>query len=152
MIVNLVLIFLTINNIILNDAVNNSTDNIPFFVMKPRIIINQTLHSYCKEQYEFNTRPMYIDLNIWPSGFIYTYNPYEKFDFIYDTTYEECTVELRAPINDQIRLIFYSADKNNSIDYDEEYDTSQSKSPCLRIRDVIYIYLYQFKIFIFLFI
>jgi hypothetical protein len=31
-------------------------------VMKPHTIINQTLHSYCKEQYEFNTQPMFINL------------------------------------------------------------------------------------------
>ncbi len=30
--------------------------------MKPHTIINQTLHSYCKEQYEFNTQPMFINL------------------------------------------------------------------------------------------
>jgi hypothetical protein len=65
--------------------------------MKPHTIINQTLHSYCKEQYEFNTLPMLINLTEycllffpfktilfsylirWPSGFIYSYNPYKKF-------------------------------------------------------------------------
>lgn len=31
-------------------------------VMQPQTIINQTLHSYCKEQFEFNTQPMYINL------------------------------------------------------------------------------------------
>ena len=31
-------------------------------VMQPHTIINQTLHSYCKEQSEFNTYPMFINL------------------------------------------------------------------------------------------
>jgi hypothetical protein len=31
-------------------------------VMQPHTIINQTLHSYCKEQFEFNIQPMYINL------------------------------------------------------------------------------------------
>jgi len=30
--------------------------------MQPHTIINQTLHSYCKEQFEFNIQPMYINL------------------------------------------------------------------------------------------
>jgi len=30
--------------------------------MKPRVIINQTLYSYCKEQPEFNSQPMFINL------------------------------------------------------------------------------------------
>ena len=62
-------------------------------VMQPHTIINQTLHSYCKEQYEFNIQPMYLNLTEykliflfyvifysyrWPSGFIYARNPYQK--------------------------------------------------------------------------
>jgi hypothetical protein len=31
-------------------------------VMQPHTIINQTLHSYCKEQIEFNAQPMFINL------------------------------------------------------------------------------------------
>ena len=31
-------------------------------VMQPQTIINQTLHSYCKEQLEFSSEPMFIDL------------------------------------------------------------------------------------------
>ena len=31
-------------------------------VMKPYTIINQTLHSYCKEQTHFNTEPMFLNL------------------------------------------------------------------------------------------
>ncbi len=30
--------------------------------MQPHTIINQTLHSYCKEQFEFNIQPMYLNL------------------------------------------------------------------------------------------
>ncbi len=51
-------------------------------------------------------------------------------------TYDECTVELRTSIGHQIRLVFYSMNKNISDDYDKDYITSISKSPCLRIRDV----------------
>ncbi|UJR30274.1 hypothetical protein I4U23_017812 [Adineta vaga] len=103
--------------------------------MKPHTIINQTLHSYCKEQYEFNNRPMYINLTEWPSGFIYGRNPYEKLDFDYDEVYEECTVELRASSHDQIRLVFDLFEKNISDDYDQDYIISLPKLPCLRIRD-----------------
>jgi hypothetical protein len=54
----------------------------------------------------------------------------------YDITHEECTVELRASIGDQIRLVFYSIDKNISDDYDKDYIMSIPNFPCLRIRDV----------------
>jgi hypothetical protein len=53
-----------------------------------------------------------------------------------DTIHEECTVELRASLGDQIRLVFYSMDKNIPDDYDEDYIISMPKFPCLRIRDV----------------
>ena len=52
--------------------------------------------------------------------------------------YEECTMELRAMVDNQIRLIFYSMDRNNSDDYDQEYTMSIPKFPCLRIRDVCF--------------
>ncbi len=66
----------------------------------------------------------------------------------YDTTYEECTVELRASVNDRIRLVFYSIDKNIPDDYDKDYIMSLPKSPCLRIRDVCLID--EFNIFLLL--
>jgi len=50
--------------------------------------------------------------------------------------HEECTVELRAAIDDQIRLVFYSMDKNIPDNYDNDYIMSIPKFPCLRIRDV----------------
>ena len=62
--------------------------------MQPHTVINQTLHSYCKEQFEFNIQPMFLNLTQyestlnflfkkvvlsflprWPSGFIYARNP-----------------------------------------------------------------------------
>ncbi|CAF1045799.1 unnamed protein product [Adineta ricciae] len=127
--ISFLLIFLTYINHLKSDQY------IPFFVMKPNTIINQTLHSYCKEQYEFRNRPMYINLTEWPSGFIYGHNPYETNDFDYNTVYEECTIELRASLTDQIRLVFDPFEKNLSDDYDQDYMISLPKLPCLRIRD-----------------
>jgi len=67
--------------------------------MQPHTIINQTLHSYCKEQFEFNIQPMFINLtqyvksffslmicffsHRWPSGFIYAQYPYQEFGMIF---------------------------------------------------------------------
>jgi hypothetical protein len=81
MIFRLIFVIITLNNVFTNDEINFN-QSIPFcinkkkknefywinfvfldlVVMKPHTIINQTLHSYCKEQYEFNTQPMFINL------------------------------------------------------------------------------------------
>jgi hypothetical protein len=67
-----------------------------------------------------------------------------------DIIYEECTVELRAMIGDQIRLVFYSMDKNITDDYEQDYSMSIPKFPCLRIRDVcliIFFFFHDFDLF-----
>jgi len=75
-----ILIIITITHVINNNE-EHFNQNIPFcinpmvstlkktylflfylVVMQPHTIINQTLHSYCKEQFEFNIQPMYINL------------------------------------------------------------------------------------------
>mgnify|MGYP006892787337 FL=1 len=61
-----------------------------------------------------------------------------KKDTADDTTLlsiQECTMELRASIGNQIRLVFYPITANRD-DYDQDYAMPMSKSPCLRIRDV----------------
>ena len=44
-------------------------------------------------------------------------------------------MELRAPLGDRIRLVFYPIDTRVD-EYDDETDLLVSKAPCLRIRDV----------------
>ncbi|CAF0736835.1 unnamed protein product [Adineta steineri] len=105
--------------------------------MQPHTIINQTLHSYCKEQFEFNMQPMFINLTQWPSGFIYARNPQQKFDADYDTTafsIQECTTELQASHGSRIRIVFYPISYIRN-DYDQDYFISIPKTPCLKIRD-----------------
>lgn len=52
-----------------------------------------------------------------------------------DQFLEECTMELRAPVGDRIRLVFYPIDLRSD-DYEQDDDLLVSKAPCLRIRDV----------------
>ncbi|CAF1428235.1 unnamed protein product [Rotaria sordida] len=128
-------VIITVTNVINNDE-EYLNKHIPFFVMQPHTIINQTLYSYCKEQYEFNIQSMFINLTIWPSGFIYARNPYQKFDDYYTKilSIQECTIELRASIGDHIRFIFYPI-SNIRDDYDQDYFISIPRAPCLKIRD-----------------
>ncbi|CAF1659568.1 unnamed protein product, partial [Didymodactylos carnosus] len=46
--------------------------------MQQNVIINQTLHSYCKEQAQFNEIPIFVNLTQWPSGIIYSKNPFPQ--------------------------------------------------------------------------
>jgi hypothetical protein len=61
---------------------------------------------------------------------------FDILDEDYDNTYEECTVELRASLGDQIRLVFYLTNNQIPYDNDKDYIMSIPKSPCLRIIDV----------------
>lgn len=137
MVARFLLYFTLIIKTVINTTNKDSNQYIPFFVMQPHTVINQTLHSYCKEQSEFNTYPMFINLTEWPSGFIYARNPYQRMDSVDDTallSIQECTMELRTTIGNRIRFVFYPI-TNNREDYDPDYAMSMSKSPCLRIRD-----------------
>ncbi|CAF2043759.1 unnamed protein product [Rotaria magnacalcarata] len=130
------LIIMTVTNVITTDE-EQFNKQIPFFVMQPHTIINQTLYSYCKEQYEFNIQSMFINLTTWPSGFIYARNPYQKFDGNNDNEallIQDCTMELRASLGDHIRFIFYPISTIRD-DYDHDYLNLVPRMPCLRIRD-----------------
>ncbi|CAM4907586.1 unnamed protein product [Rotaria socialis] len=129
-------IIMTVTNAITTDE-EQFNKQIPFFVMQPRTIINQTLYSYCKEQYEFNIQSMFINLTTWPSGFIYARNPYQKFDDKNGNEVlpmQDCTMELRASLRDHIRFIFYPIPTIRD-DYDHDYFNLVPRMPCLRIRD-----------------
>ncbi|UJR16256.1 hypothetical protein I4U23_003164 [Adineta vaga] len=119
-----------------NDDEEHFYPHIPFFVMQPHTIINQTLHSYCKEEFEFNIQPMFLNLTQWPSGFIYARNPQQKIDNDDQTvlSIRECTTELHASHGDRIRLVFYPIAGIRN-DYDQDYFQSIPKAPCLKIRD-----------------
>ncbi|CAF1303937.1 unnamed protein product [Adineta ricciae] len=110
--------------------------HIPFFVMQPHTVINQTLHSYCKEQFEFIIQPMFLNLTQWPSGFIYARNPQQTIDNedrnMFST--HECTTELHASHGDRIRLVFYPI-VNLRNDYDQDYFQSIPRAPCLKVHD-----------------
>lgn len=48
-------------------------------VMQPRTIINQTLYSYCKEQYDFNMQSSFLNLTM----YVILFCSFLKFLFIY---------------------------------------------------------------------
>ncbi|CAF4688987.1 unnamed protein product [Rotaria sp. Silwood1] len=133
-----VYVIITVTNVINSDE-EHLNKHIPFciIVMQPHTIINQTLYSYCKEQYDFNIQSMFINLTTWPSGFIYARNPHQTFDDDYYTTIlsiPECTMELRASMGEHIRFVFYPI-SNIRDDYDQDYFIPVARAPCLKIRD-----------------
>lgn len=63
---------------------------------------------------------------------------YHSLEDDYDTKFslfQECTLELRAPPSDRIRLVFHPIRQQRD-DYETDYDLSHVNAACLKIRDV----------------